>query len=166
PSGQAPGRRKADRVRRRQLTIRGGASVGEGGSGTRPSVDSGSRPERAKIWRAELPRSGPGPYAMVDGCVLTDGLEVIVVAHCNLRCRGCAYLSPVMPVSVVPPEQIDQDLSVLARHYHASEARVLGGESLLHPDLVRVLQAIRGAGVCDTVRVITNGLLLPRMAAG
>ena len=46
--------------------------MGEGGSGTRPSVDSGSRPERAKIWRAELPRSGPGPYAMVDGCVLTE----------------------------------------------------------------------------------------------
>jgi membrane dipeptidase len=32
----------------------------------------------------------------VDGRILTDGLEVIIAAHCNLRCRACAYLSPVM----------------------------------------------------------------------
>ena len=123
-----------------------------------------SRPsERAGDWRAGLPRSGPGPYAVAGGRILTDGLEVVIAAHCNLRCRACAYLSPVMPAATVPPAQIQRDLTVLARHYHASEARVLGGEPLLHPDLVAVLQAIRASDICDTIRVITNGLLLARM---
>ena len=116
-------------------------------------------------WRTELPRSGPGPYAVADGRILTDGLEVVVAAHCNLRCRACAYLSPVMPAATVPPEQIQRDLTVLARYYHASEARVLGGEPLLHPQLVPVLQAIRASGTSDTIRVITNGLLIARMPA-
>jgi organic radical activating enzyme len=121
--------------------------------------------QRAPDWRAQLPLSGPGPYAVADGRILTDGLEVVIAAHCNLRCRACAYLSPVMPVMTVPPATIQRDLAALARHYHASEARVLGGEPLLHPQLVPVLQAIRASGVSDTIRVITNGLLLARMPA-
>ena len=126
-----------------------------------------SRPgERAGNWRAGLPRAGPGPYAVADGRILTDGLEVVIATHCNLRCRACAYLSPVMPVATVPPAQIQRDLSALARCFHASEVRVLGGEPLLHPELVPVLQVIRASGVSDTIRVITNGLLLPRMPAG
>ncbi len=116
-------------------------------------------------WRAGLPLNGPGPYAVQDGRVLTDGLEVVVTAHCNLRCRACAYLSPAMPATVIPPGQISQDLTTLAGFFHASEARVLGGEPLLHPELTDVLSAIRESGISDTIRVITNGLLLERMPA-
>lgn len=101
-----------------------------------------------RSWRALLGRKGPGPYA---------------VHHCNLRCRACAYLSPVRPRAVVDPEALRQDLRILATRYHASEARVLGGEPLLHPDLVAVLDAVRTSGICDTIRVLTNGLLLHRM---
>jgi hypothetical protein len=133
--------------------------------GMRAATGNSQPGERAGDWRAGLPRSGPGPYAVGDGRILTDGLEVIIAAHCNLRCRACAYLSPVMPAATVAPAQIQRDLTVLARSYHALEARVLGGEPLLHPELVAVLQAIRASGVSDTIRVITNGLLLARMPA-
>jgi organic radical activating enzyme len=101
----------------------------------------------------------------VDGRILTDGLEVIIAAHCNLRCRACAYLSPVMPAMTAEPATIHRDLAALARCYHSSEARVLGGEPMLHPQLVQALQAIRASGVSDTIRVITNGLLLARVPA-
>ncbi|HUY50262.1 MAG TPA: radical SAM protein [Streptosporangiaceae bacterium] len=130
------------------------------------SADDSRPGERVSGGRAQLPRTGPGPYAVADGRVLTDGLEVVVAAHCNLRCRACAYLSPVMPPMTVPPTQIERDLSALARYFHASEARVLGGEPLLHPELVSVLKAIRASGVSDTIRIVTNGLLLARMPAG
>ncbi len=116
-----------------------------------------------RSWRQLLGRKGPGPYAVVDGRVLTDGIEIIAVHHCNLRCRACAYLSPVRPRTVVDSEALRQDLRILATRYHASEARVLGGEPLLHPDLVAVLDAVRISGICDTIRVLTNGLLLHRM---
>jgi organic radical activating enzyme len=140
--------------------------VNTAANGGMRAATGNSRPgERAGDWRAGLPRSGPGPYAVADGRILTDGLEVIIAAHCNLRCRACAYLSPVMPAATVAPAQIQRDLTVLARSYHASEARVLGGEPLLHPDLAAVLHAIRASGVSDTIRVITNGLLLARMPA-
>lgn len=129
------------------------------------SAEKSGPGERPGNWRAGLPRTGPGPYALADGRILTDGLEVVTAMHCNLRCRACAYLSPVMPAATVPPAEIQRDLSALARYFHASEVRVLGGEPLLHPELIPVLQVIRASGVSDTVRVITNGLLLPRIPA-
>ena len=113
--------------------------------------------------RADLPRKGPGPYAVHAGRLLTDGVEVIVTQHCNLRCRACAYLSPIQSPKAVDPADIEQDLSVLARYYHASEARVLGGEPLLHPELAKILAIIRSSGISDRIRVITNGARLHRM---
>jgi organic radical activating enzyme len=98
--------------------------------------------------------------------VLTDGLEVVVAHHCNLRCRACAYLSPIRPKVLADPTLLGRDLAVLAAAYHASETRVLGGEPLLHPEITSILAAIRNSGLCDTIRVITNGLLLPRTPEG
>ncbi|MDQ3761021.1 MAG: hypothetical protein M3460_04785 [Actinomycetota bacterium] len=121
------------------------------------------RPDDAHAWRAELPRRGPGPYGVVDGRVLTDGLEVVVFHHCNLRCRACAYLAPVQRSALADPVQLGRDLATLS---HASEARVLGGEPLLHPEITTALSAIRESGVCDTIRVITNGLRLSQAPQG
>lgn len=117
-------------------------------------------------WRAHLPVRGPGPYAVVDGRVLTDGVEVVVSHHCNLRCRACAYLAPIQRNVLADPEQLGRDLAALGHTYHASEARVLGGEPLLNPEITAVLSAIRDSGVCDTIRVITNGLRLPHVPQG
>jgi organic radical activating enzyme len=133
-------------------------------SGRRPARPVNGHDEHG--WRATLPVRGPGPYAVIDGRVLTDGLEVVVSHHCNLRCRACAYLAPVQRTALADPEQLGRDLAALGRAYHASEARVLGGEPLLHPEITAVLSAIRGSGVCDSVRVITNGLRLPRVPRG
>jgi hypothetical protein len=124
----------------------------------------GRRDEHA--WRAHLPVRGPGPYAVVDGRVLTDGVEVVVSHHCNLRCRACAYLAPIQRNVLADPERLGRDLATLSHTYHASEARVLGGEPLLHPEITAVLSVIRDSGVCDTIRVITNGLRLPHVPQG
>ncbi|MGH3564684.1 MAG: radical SAM protein [Pseudonocardia sp.] len=98
--------------------------------------------------------------------MLTDGLEVVVSHHCNLRCRACAYLAPVQRVALADPKQLSQDLTKLRHAYHASEARVLGGEPLLHPELITVLSVIRESGICDTIRMITNGLRLTQAPRG
>lgn len=107
-------------------------------------------------------RAGGDRYVVTDGRVLTDGVELVVTHHCNLRCRACAYLAPVRPADMVSADDLREDLRVLGRHYHAAEGRVLGGEPLLHPELVRLLHVIRESRICDGIRVITNGALLLR----
>lgn len=102
-------------------------------------------------------------YRVVDGRILNRRLEINVAEHCNLSCRACSHLSPVVPKSLVDPAKIYRDLSVLARCYHVKSVRVLGGEPLLHPDLESVIDAIRRSTICDSVWVITNGRLIPRM---
>lgn len=42
---------------------------------------------------------------------------------------------------------------------------MLGGEPLLHPNLPDLLRSVRRSGICDTIRVITNGRKLPVMAS-
>jgi hypothetical protein len=55
------------------------------------------------------------------------------------------------------------DLTALARSYRAKVLRLLGGEPLLHPDLLEIMTAARGSHVADKIEITTNGLLLPRM---
>jgi len=100
---------------------------------------------------------------VVDGRIRNDKCEINVVEHCNLSCKGCSHLSPILPKHFVSPVDISTDLSILARHYRADEVRLVGGEPLLHPDLPAVAAAVRASGITERVCVVTNGLLLDRM---
>jgi organic radical activating enzyme len=118
-------------------------------------------------------RSGPGvpprgaplwsPYEIRDGKIHTRTCEINVTEHCNLSCRACSHLSPVLPRHAVEPESVARDLSILAAHYHAESIRLVGGEPLLHPELVDLVVAARATGVGGSVCIATNGVLLPRM---
>jgi hypothetical protein len=90
-------------------------------------------------------------------------IEINVVEHCNLSCRSCSHLSPLMPRRVVSPQQIADDLGLLGRAYHARWVRLVGGEPLLHPNLLDVIEAARQTGIADRVSVVTNGVLLTKM---
>lgn len=102
-------------------------------------------------------------YRVIDGRIRNSKCEINVAEHCNLSCQGCSHLSPVLPKHFVEPAQVSRDLSMLARHYRADEVRLMGGEPLLHPDLVSVVAAVRASGITPRVCVVTNGLLLARM---
>jgi organic radical activating enzyme len=104
-------------------------------------------------------------YRVVDGRILSRRFEINVAEHCNLSCRSCSHLSPVLPKSFVDPNVVSRDLTMLSRSYHTKVVRLLGGEPLLHPDLPAVLEAVRGSSVSDSIAVVTNGLLLPRLEA-
>jgi organic radical activating enzyme len=102
-------------------------------------------------------------YRLRDGRVLNRTCVVNVVEHCNLRCRSCAHLSPVLPKHFVDPATLRSDLTALASSYHANVLKILGGEPLMHPDLLEVMMAARESQVADKLEIWTNGLLLPRM---
>ena len=102
-------------------------------------------------------------YRLKDGRILNRTCEVNIVEHCNLRCRSCTHLSPVLPKHFVDPGALSSDLTTLARSYHANVLKILGGEPLLHPNLLDVIMAARESQVAEKMEIWTNGLLLPRM---
>jgi organic radical activating enzyme len=102
-------------------------------------------------------------YPIVGGRILAAKCEINVVEHCNLACRSCSHLSPVLPRRIVDPDVVYRDLTILSHSYHADWVRLLGGEPLMHPDLLSVIEAVVRSNVADAICVVTNGLLLPRM---
>lgn len=103
------------------------------------------------------------PFQLLDGKVLARRCQVNVVENCNLSCRSCSHLSPVLPKYSVEPSALYRDLKILSRHYHARYLELLGGEPLLHADLLGVIDAARRSTVADEICVLTNGTRLPRM---
>jgi hypothetical protein len=90
--------------------------------------------------------------------------EVDIVEHCNLACRSCSHLSPVLPRYELAAEDLHRDLSRLWEHYATNAVALLGGEPLLHRDLVGVIEAAKAAVAPAKVSVVTNGTLLPKMS--
>jgi hypothetical protein len=70
-----------------------------------------------------------------------------------------------MAKKIVGAEDIHRDLSILASVYSARWLRILGGEPLLHPDLLEVIRAAKESGIADRIAVVTNGVILPRLAS-
>lgn len=102
-------------------------------------------------------------YTVTTGRIRTHVLEITIVEHCLLSCRDCNHLSPIIPPALADPELLMTDLRVLAMVYHAKSVRLLGGEPLLHPEVLEILQIARTSGVADLVGIETNGLMLGRM---
>lgn len=87
-------------------------------------------------------------------------LELLVADHCNLSCSNCNHASPLMPAWFADPDTVHRDFSILAKYYRPKFIKVLGGEPLLHKQLVEVIKAARTTGISDHFTLTTNGLLL------
>ena len=95
--------------------------------------------------------------------VKSKTLESNIVWHCNNSCVGCSHCSPVNPKRFVSIESLKQDCLNLAPVVHSELFVLLGGEPLLHPDLLPMAEILKTTGVSDGVAVLTNGNLLPQM---
>jgi hypothetical protein len=89
--------------------------------------------------------------------------EINVAHHCNLSCRGCSHLSPIFSKEFADPQTLRRDLQTLSKFYHADMIRLLGGEPLLHPNVLEIIAIARESKIADEVRLCTNGLLLWEM---
>ena len=89
--------------------------------------------------------------------------EANVVRHCNNRCVACSHASPFQPLGYeMSAATLERDLKAMARVVHADKFKLLGGEPLLHSDLLGLLKVAKASGVADVVNVTTNGKLLSR----
>jgi hypothetical protein len=102
-------------------------------------------------------------YEIKGNRIETEKCELNIVHHCNLSCRGCSHLSPRTKKFFVTPDKVFDDFSILAKSYHPQCVSLLGGEPLLHPDLLSVVDAVRQSGISECIRVVTNGVLLSQM---
>lgn len=96
-------------------------------------------------------------------------LETDVTQACQLSCVGCNHSVPLWRSVKGGPwaanaGQVYDDLNQLSSLLHADRWGALGGEPLLHKDLVGVLHAAEDTGIADVYEVWTNGLLLRRQS--
>ncbi len=93
-------------------------------------------------------------------------LRISLTDHCNLRCTYC------MPAEGVPWLPRNTLLSVtelmriveIAVAEGVTEVRLTGGEPLLRPDVVDVVDAIHSIDNAPEISITTNGIMLSRLA--
>ncbi len=102
-------------------------------------------------------------YRVSEGRVITRSLESHIVDHCNLTCAECCSLSPLLPRRITTPDALARDLELATRLLAPKQFKLVGGEPLLHPELVEMLRVARRSGIAPRISLTTNGLLLPRM---
>ena len=90
-------------------------------------------------------------------------LEYNAVEHCNYGCRECSHFSPHLAVRHSDLSAFERDVAALAPVYHVERFRFVGGEPLLHKQLVDFVAAVRDSGIADTIEVVTNGSMLHRV---
>ncbi|WP_256977250.1 radical SAM protein [Bordetella genomosp. 10] len=102
-------------------------------------------------------------YPVEAGRIRTRSLEAHIVDHCNLTCAECCSLSPLLPAWHASPDSIAGDLRTAAKVLKPGVFKLVGGEPLLHPQLVDLIHAVRETGIAPVVSVTTNGLKLGDM---
>jgi len=86
-----------------------------------------------------------------------------ILTHCNLNCKGCSHFAPIVEKHLVSPDIIAKDLIQLAS-ITGNDIPLLdfiGGEPLLHPNLIDILADARSIFPNTAIKIVTNGILLP-----
>ncbi|HUN53712.1 MAG TPA: 4Fe-4S cluster-binding domain-containing protein [Smithella sp.] len=103
-------------------------------------------------------------FKLVDGKIVPPhSCEINAVDHCNLGCTDCNHASPAAVPRIAEPDIVLRDLSLLFKSYKADTLKIIGGEPLLHPDLLSLIRAVRESGICNNIVLVTNGTLLHQM---
>ena len=89
-------------------------------------------------------------------------LEMHVVDACNLRCTGCTHYADHGLRGVLDLPTGQAWLAAWGRRIAPLRFSLLGGEPLLHPDITGFLRAVRLTWPGTELRLVSNGLLLPR----
>ncbi|TAA47917.1 radical SAM protein [Corallincola spongiicola] len=100
-------------------------------------------------------------YPIENGRIVTRSLEAHIVDHCNLKCAECCSLSPMLPARCVTPAQVKADLEAALKVVAPTYLKLVGGEPLLHPQLMECIEVARP--LANILSVTTNALLIEKM---
>lgn len=94
-------------------------------------------------------------------------LEFVVTDYCNLNCKGCGHYSPLAAKEFAPLAALEEDMKHLGKvcAHEIDSAYLIGGETLLYPDLVEAMRLLRKYFPTQKLYIFTNGLAIPKMSA-
>jgi len=97
-------------------------------------------------------------------------LRISVIDRCNFRCSYCMPKDALNGNSVFMSREewlSDVEIERLVRTFvclGVAKVRITGGEPLLRPKLVSLIDRLSGISGIEDLALITNGILLPQMA--
>ncbi|MEI0446103.1 radical SAM protein [Brachyspira intermedia] len=90
-------------------------------------------------------------------------IEVQIVDHCNLNCYGCTHYSTLAKENFIDINNFKNDIEELSKKIDLNKFRIMGGEPLLHPNIINFLEESRKYLPNTKICLVTNGILLPKM---
>ena len=90
--------------------------------------------------------------------------DIHLTDHCNLNCKGCEHFSSIAGKKFLDIKKYEQDCMRLNKLTGGSieDISLLGGEPLLHPQIIDFMVLTRKYFPSGMIRIITNGLLLEK----
>lgn len=95
--------------------------------------------------------------------ITTRVLEANTTRHCNNSCVACNHASAFTKAYLMPRHTLERDLAILRPMLHTHFFCLQGGEPLLHPDLLGMMDTAYGSGIADQYGILTNGKRFPQM---
>ena len=91
--------------------------------------------------------------------------EVPITDNCNLNCKGCLFASNMTSGNQhISLESVKKDAKRMSElFWDVPWIRILGGEPLMHPDIIEILTYYREVFPDSEIDLCTNGLLIPKM---
>ena len=88
-------------------------------------------------------------------------LEIPIVKHCNLNCRYCSHMANLEDEYFVDMGSFLRDIERMKELFdEIPTIRLLGGEPLLHPDIISLVNCVRNFYPRADIKIATNGTLL------
>lgn len=93
--------------------------------------------------------------------------EIHLAEHCNLNCAGCCHFSCIAEPELIAPEEFTRDMTRMGELFghNCENIYLMGGEPLLHPDIISFMRITREKFPDSKMSVYTNGILLPKQGA-
>jgi hypothetical protein len=91
-------------------------------------------------------------------------IDVMITERCSLKCKDCSNLMPYFnrPVDYKLDRILDWIYNFMENVDEVMEARVLGGDALMHPNWPEVVAYLASFDKVKRVVVYTNGIIVPK----
>ena len=92
-------------------------------------------------------------------------IEVNISDHCNLNCQSCNHFSPIARPHFIDETLLYRDLKRIHTLFgdRINRIMLLGGEPLLNPNIVSIMNKTREIMKNIRIYIFTNGILFPQM---